>query len=1060
MNIDYVAKIDLSPDTPASFVVEGSFIYILAQSTPLNKIIVYNISNPSIPVWVSTTSDAHLDGGSDITLANPDWGNALYIITNYTTGYGISTRYHSKIVTFNRNPAAPSYVEECDSYTPSDSSAYTGGFIRADPYYQSPHYIRESISGTFDTMWSGCNEHSILSTSPRSHFIDYYGYAYVVEGATDNRVVQIYDVGEYPTPELLGTVPTTSVGGEVVKYSDIVVDNIDGGTYAYIVGYHYSGGLTYTDIVVYNVYNASSPVLVDSLSLNLGYGFPNRIAISDDNLFVCVTMSDSTVRLFDISNPASVSYVTYTDDNLDYPTGIDIAGNYVYVRDGSSNAIVIFEAGNDIYSSSSSSTEVRSSSSTEVRSSSSSSFSSASSRSTSSSSHDFYFKDMVFSLINENHFNLIPFTWIGDVGDSVDLGDNSKIPFIVQASNSAYVDYQAVISRDDEYLKATPTTLAPAVYVPQSFNAEFQHENCCYIDIVAKDKSGISEIRTHVEPNKYQFEKVNAVFFIPKFSWDNTIPTNTSTTTTESSIITTANSSTIEFENAVWVGTSDGVLKELQYKKNPSDSIVSLYSNTNGITISSYVNKILFSSDSNDLYISTNDFIYIYGSAIYLEGEENYHKKTIYDNPASSAILYSNNVWSVQPYGGKVIEQNPTSLVAIKEYENMDAPFKVVKSEFHNTYFIAGSHILWVVEGNSSMPVYEINDYQIVDFDVMESGQICILFHGLDTDIIRVIDNNLKNILLDQRITNETLRFCKACKQGKFYILSELDIVDFSYPSAHYVFDINSKVLLRAEQLAQIATTTSTTTSPVILKAVKVQNPNGGEVIQKGTYYEIQWATSKSISDFVKIEIYKGGNFYSSITEKTANSGIYRWAVSTKYEDAETYTIRITWISASSDPNNYADSDNYFTLTSELVTTTTTTSLFVNAQHAVGIDYDIENDMVVFVLKSGLFGMYHLPSNNIFGLVNGNISNVTCMAFRDTTISYLDRQTKIRVFVGSEMGLSDKWDSGEIETQLTSIYYGGGNNLEPGKKYYVNIQTYSEKFGWSEVQVKEFVMIR
>jgi hypothetical protein len=54
--------------------------------------------------------------------------------------------------------------------------------------------------------------------------------------------------------------------------------------------------------------------------------------------------------------------------------------------------------------------------------------------------------------------------------------------------------------------------------------------------------------------------------------------------------------------------------------------------------------------------------------------------------------------------------------------------------------------------------------------------------------------------------------------------------------------------------------------------------------------------------------------------------------------------------------------------------------------------------------------------------------------------------------------LNDKWDSGEIETELTSIYYGGGNNLTPGEKYYVNLQVYSEEYGWSEVQTQEWIM--
>jgi len=51
-------------------------------------------------------------------------------------------------------------------------------------------------------------------------------------------------------------------------------------------------------------------------------------------------------------------------------------------------------------------------------------------------------------------------------------------------------------------------------------------------------------------------------------------------------------------------------------------------------------------------------------------------------------------------------------------------------------------------------------------------------------------------------------------------------------------------------------------------------------------------------------------------------------------------------------------------------------------------------------------------------------------------------QTKIRVFVGSEMGKNDRWDSGEISTSKTKILYGGGDNLEEGQKYFVHIMVY------------------
>ena len=67
-------------------------------------------------------------------------------------------------------------------------------------------------------------------------------------------------------------------------------------------------------------------------------------------------------------------------------------------------------------------------------------------------------------------------------------------------------------------------------------------------------------------------------------------------------------------------------------------------------------------------------------------------------------------------------------------------------------------------------------------------------------------------------------------------------------------------------------------------------------------------------------------------------------------------------------------------------------------------------------------------------------------------------QTKARIFVGSRSGASDRWDSGVIETNRTAILYGGGNNLEPGQRYWVNIAVYHEGSGWSAPFETDFVV--
>lgn len=69
-----------------------------------------------------------------------------------------------------------------------------------------------------------------------------------------------------------------------------------------------------------------------------------------------------------------------------------------------------------------------------------------------------------------------------------------------------------------------------------------------------------------------------------------------------------------------------------------------------------------------------------------------------------------------------------------------------------------------------------------------------------------------------------------------------------------------------------------------------------------------------------------------------------------------------------------------------------------------------------------------------------------------------DVQSKLRVFVGSKRWSNDRWDSGEVETDKRAIAYGGGNNLEPGQKYYAHILLYYENLGWATPQIQEFIV--
>ena len=662
---------------------------------------------------------------------------------------------------------------------------------------------------------------------------------------------------------------------------------------------------------------------------------------------------------------------------------------------------------------------------------------SSSTSSSSLSSHDYSLREFRGVDIIQNNNTLLPFSWIGEQGTISDLGDDSVLSFIIQSSQSPILDYEAIVDRDNNYLTQADS-LESNVYIPDSIQTYYQHDSDFYIDIIAKDQHGIESVRTHVEPNAYEFEDIEGAFYIPKFTWDNFIPINSNTVST---------TTIIDFDT-VWLGNEEGWLKEVHL------TLEELTEETS-TQYSSRVDNLIFNKNGDKLLVSTQGNLYSYSVGHYLNAED-FEISNSVSNEYNMAVYGDDYIWTTDSYNGKVFKMD-WDFITQKTYTGIDAPYKIIKSDYHNSYFVVSDRILWRISDltSSLTVVYEVDNHRIIDMSISPQGYICLLLSG-DTYYIRVLDNDLYGLLLDYK-TTDSLRYCTYCNEGRFYILSELNTDTIIYSTNHYIFNVETNEIYCTKTEVTPITTTTTTTYGVTSKAVEVKCPNGGETIGQTQEYEVKWIASEGITDLVKIDLYKDDIYYSTIEDDVPNTGIYKWVVGSNLESSNFYKIRVTWKSVSSDPNNYDESNNYFAISKTIPTTTTTTTTKLT-EYAVGIGYDNKNDRVIIALRSGLLGIFALDAKSFYGLFDSNLDCISCMAVKNVKIYSIDDQTKARVFVGSQEHYSDKWDSGEIETELKSIYYGGGNNLEAGKKYYVHIQTYSEKRGWSEIQVKSFIM--
>jgi hypothetical protein len=92
--------------------------------------------------------------------------------------------------------------------------------------------------------------------------------------------------------------------------------------------------------------------------------------------------------------------------------------------------------------------------------------------------------------------------------------------------------------------------------------------------------------------------------------------------------------------------------------------------------------------------------------------------------------------------------------------------------------------------------------------------------------------------------------------------------------------------------------------------AVSVISPNGGEILLRGTQFEIKWYYN--LPENIKIELYRNGSFFESIAGSLPNSGSYFWTVPQEGLIGSDFKVKISSVSNPGIYNDY--SDNFFTI--------------------------------------------------------------------------------------------------------------------------------------------------
>jgi hypothetical protein len=98
---------------------------------------------------------------------------------------------------------------------------------------------------------------------------------------------------------------------------------------------------------------------------------------------------------------------------------------------------------------------------------------------------------------------------------------------------------------------------------------------------------------------------------------------------------------------------------------------------------------------------------------------------------------------------------------------------------------------------------------------------------------------------------------------------------------------------------------TAPTPSPSPTGEITVLSPNGGENWLAGTSNTITWTST--VSDDVKIELYKGGSIFYTIANSISNNGSYLWTLPDTLPSGNDFKVKITSVLDSS-ITDYSDS--------------------------------------------------------------------------------------------------------------------------------------------------------
>ena len=266
--------------------LSGNFLYVADYSSGVR---VIDITNPSNPVQVGLLPT------NDLSIAVSVSGDRLFI-SDYTEGLSIADI---------GDPTTPAIIDVFDTSSYAYDVAVSGDIAFVADYSSGLQVVR--ISEPIQPKLAGSCDFPVISASNYMDVCISGNYAYVADG---DGGLQVVDISNPASPMTIGSY-------DGITYAKCIYVE---GDYAYVANHGFG-------LYIFDISDPANPALTSSFDP----GSALDVMVAGDHAYIA---SLSGLDVIDISDP-TLPTLAGSCSTPDWATGIDVAGDYAYLADGS-----------------------------------------------------------------------------------------------------------------------------------------------------------------------------------------------------------------------------------------------------------------------------------------------------------------------------------------------------------------------------------------------------------------------------------------------------------------------------------------------------------------------------------------------------------------------------------------------------------------------------------------------------------------------------------------------------------------------------------------------------